>query len=315
MKIYGPVPSWRLGNSLGADLVEAPRGYEKTCSYNCIYCHLGRKNYARSKPEHMDIPEKDFNTLKKRIKETTPDYITFSGQGEPTLNLNLGHAAETIKKITNIPLAVLTNASLTTNRKVRDNLNKCDIVIAKIDAPEQQLFEQINNPHKGIRLEKIINSIKLLETKVCIQTLLFSCKKLTNADNKTIDSLIEIYKEINTQKPIEILLGTATRPSGDDSLRPIDQNRLQHIKEHIKTKTGIKVTCFKEQKHRQIKRNISKKQLETEIIELLKRRPCTRHEIGTRFKDTEAEQTLDNLLKKSILKQKTVDKKTYYVVS
>ena len=111
MKIYGPVPSWRLGNSLGIDLIEVPRGYSKICSFDCVYCQLGHKGVKTNKHKKIPINEKDFELLNKKIQETKPDYITFSGDGEPTLNLNLGYVAKKIKKMTEIPLAVLTNAS------------------------------------------------------------------------------------------------------------------------------------------------------------------------------------------------------------
>ncbi len=317
MKIYGPVPSWRLGNSLGVDLVEAPPGYCKACPFNCLYCHLGHKGAQMSEPASMELPSKDFDILEKKIIETKPDYITFSGQGEPTLNLNLRYAAQRIKDICDTPIAVLTNACFTARKDVRIGLDKCDVVIAKIDAPTQELFEKINRPAKAIKLKRIIGSIKLLKTKVCIQTLIFSCGSVTNADDETVNALLDVYRDINKSKPIEVLLGTVTRPSDDDGgLRPVDSEKLSGIAERVSKECGIKVRYFRqgEKKQKKVRRNIAHDPLAVEITELLLRRPCTRDEIISGFDGSDAAIMLDELVDKKVLGLKVLDKKNYYVV-
>ena len=315
MKIYGPVPSWRLGNSLGVDLVDAPKGYSKACPFNCLYCHLGHKGAQVSEPVPMNLPSKDFDILEKKINEIKPDYITFSGQGEPTLNLNLGPAAQRIKEMCDIPIAVLTNACFASRKDIRANLDNCDVVIAKIDAPTQQLFEKINNPAKGIKLADIIDGIKLINTIVCIQTLIFSYANVTNADDETIDALLEVYRDINKSKPIEVLLGTATRPSDDNGiLHPIDSKKLSEIAGRISRESGIKIRYFSENEQKKVNRNIVQDQLRTEITDLLLRRPCTRDEIISRFNGSDAAIVLDKLVDKGVVGLKVLDKKNYYVV-
>ncbi len=316
MKIYGPVPSWRLGNSLGVDLVEAPSGYCKSCPYNCLYCHLGHKGYMMSEPASMELPSKDFDILEKKIIETKPDYVTFSGQGEPTLNLNLGYAAQRIKEMCNVPVAVLTNACFAARKDVRTGLDNCDAVIAKIDAPTQELFEKINRPARGIKLADIVDGIKLINTKVCIQTLFFSCGSVTNADDETVSALLDVYRDINKSKPIEVLLGTVTRPSDDENLRPVDLHLLSEIADRISKECGIKARYFSEneKKQKNIRRKISHDQLGVEITELLLRRPCTRDEIISRFDESDAAIVLDRLVDKRVLGLKVLDKKKYYVI-
>ena len=314
MKIYGPVPSWRLGNSLGVDLVEAPKGYNKICSYDCVYCQLGHKGFKTNLLKPIPLKHKDFLILKKRIEETKPDYITFSGEGEPTLNLNFGYAAGYIKKLTSIPLAVLTNASFVHNERVRQGLNICDLVIAKIDAPNQELFEKINNPYKGILLSDIIQGIKLLKTRVAIQTLLFSYDKLTNADNQTIKGLIEVYRDINNTKPISIFLGTAYRPSDKKELNAVSENRLKQIALKISEETGIKVNYYKEKQPKTVSRNIGPESLERELLDLLKRRPCTREDISTRFGRLNVSDMLSSLVKKNVLEEKIKGNKKYFFI-
>ena len=126
--VYGPVSSWRLGRSLGVDLICSK---EKICSFDCIYCQLGE-------PWKNNVQRKNFISIKEMesevvsaLQSTTPDVITFSGSGEPTLAKNIDLAIKTIRKISNIPLAVLTNSSLMNREDVRNTLGKLDVVVAK----------------------------------------------------------------------------------------------------------------------------------------------------------------------------------------
>jgi len=319
MRIYGPVPSWRLGNSLGVDLVEAPKGYGKICSFDCLYCQLGHNGMQTHQAIQIPVLEADFELLRKKIIETKPDYITFSGQGEPTLNLNLGFVAKRIKQMTNIPISVLTNASLIGNSKVRTGLDYCDLVIAKLDAPTQDLFEKINQPYEdhpfgGILLKNIIQGIKLIKAKVAIQTLLFSYDRLTNADDKTIGKLIGVYRDINNSKPINIFLGTAYRPSDKQGIKPISEERLKEIALKINEETSIEVIYYKESQPRTISRQITPSKLESEIIELLRRRPCTKEDLSTRFGGVDVSGVLAALKDKgTLLERKTNEKRFYFI--
>lgn len=309
MKIYGPVPSWRLGDSLGVDIVEVPKNYEKICSFDCMYCQLGSK-WLKARPSHFPIGEKDFYELKKRIDETKPDYITFSGSGEPTLNLDLGKIADKIKSITSIPVALLTNASFVNDKIVRENMDTCDIVIAKIDAATQQMFEKINKPIRGINLKEIVGGIKQLKAKVAVQTLLFSHKNFTNADDESINGLIKIYKEINRAKPISVFLGTAYRPTALKDVETIPSHRLEQIASKIKDETGIEVTYYKKNQPRPMQRELARDEFEKEIINILTRRPCTIHDLEARF--GKIDNVLDELLARGLLVKKNKEGKEFF---
>lgn len=312
MIIYGPVPSWRLGNSLGVDIVEALGKHDKICSFDCLYCQLGHDTLRTDQPRKIDISDIDFELLRKRIAETKPDYVTFSGRGEPTLNLNLGYAAKRIKQMTDIPVTVLTNASLINNPDVMEGLNYCDLVIAKIDAPNQDLFERVNQPYQGISLADIIEGIKLLKTRVAIQTLLFSYNGLTNSDNDTIKEMIEVYSDINSSKPISIFLGTAYRPTGKERISPISEERIKEIALKINTETNIKVVYYNNLEPKTISRRLEPSELGAEIFELLRRRPCTQKEITTRFGDVDVSGILSSLVNGGRLQEKTSNGKTFY---
>ena len=141
--IYGPVSSWRLGSSLGIDVLSAK---EKACSFDCLYCQIGR-TAVKTKKRKIYAPTKD---VIKEISNLPPDlkidYITFSGTGEPTLASNLGELIKKIKGLRREKIAVITNSSLMNNKAVREELALADFVIAKLDAPNEEMFEKIIHP-------------------------------------------------------------------------------------------------------------------------------------------------------------------------
>ena len=312
MKTYGPVPSWRLGNSLGVDLVEAPAGYDKICSFDCVYCQLGHKAFRMSSPKSIEIKEEDFDQLRRKIEQTRPDYITFSGEGEPTLNLNLGYVANRIREMTDVPIAVLTNASFVYLQRVREGLNSCDLVLAKIDAPSQDLFESINRPYKGASLSSIVRNLKEIDAKLAIQTLLFSYDGLTNADESSIEGLIGIYREINSTKPISVYLGTAYRPTSTLGLESISERQLRVIANQISSALGFEVVYYQEKEPKRIARKLTDEELREEILALLKRRPCTLEDVFSRFSSSDAKGALNSLTEKGVLGTSMQDGKKFY---
>ncbi len=154
--IYGPVPSWRLGSSLGIDLLSQQ---EKVCNFDCLYCQIGRtKEYTRVRKIYA--PTED---VIKEIDSLPPvpiDYLTFSGRGEPTLAKNLGEVAKAIKSKRKEPLAILTNSSLIDKQDVRADLLLMDFVCLKLDSYSQASLREINRPAPGLEFENILNGIK-----------------------------------------------------------------------------------------------------------------------------------------------------------
>ncbi len=141
--LYGPVPSRRLGRSLGIDLVPF-----KTCTYDCIYCQLGRTT-NKTMERRPYVPVKDIlSELKIKLAiGGSPDYISIAGSGEPTLHSDIGELIGKIKEITKIPVAVLTNGSLLYLPEVRAALMQADLVIPSLDAGDEELFHYVNRPH------------------------------------------------------------------------------------------------------------------------------------------------------------------------
>lgn len=253
--VYGPVDSWRMGKSLGIDLIMDP----STCSFNCTYCQLGfiqkitmeRKIYVETKQVLEDLKKSNW-------KEA--DIITFSGSGEPTLATNIEEVIREIKNYTSKPVSILTNATLLYMENVRKEIANADMISAKLDAPSDEVLKMINRPAQEVTLEKIVEGIKLLKkdikdqnrkTKLQIQMMFMPQNK-----NK-VKELAALLKDIG---PDEIALNTPTRPypsgwdifsrgaHGEDSkkikyetkeLKKLTMDEATSIEKELKDLTGL----------------------------------------------------------------------------
>jgi wyosine [tRNA(Phe)-imidazoG37] synthetase (radical SAM superfamily) len=267
--IYGPVPSRRLGVSLGVDVI--PR---KTCSYDCIYCQLGRVTNKTTKrdiylPEEPIIREiKDFLDHMK----TPVDYITFSGSGEPTLHSRIGTIIGEIKKMTSIPVAVITNGSLLFMDEVKRDLSEADLVIPSLDAVSKSVYETINRPEESLEINQVIEGIvdfkKRFRGQVWIEILF--CRGI-NDDPSEVARIKEVLERIN---PSRIQLNTVYRPPAEDFASPLTEERLSEIKEVLGGKASV-ITPYRG--NRPIGGG---GEVEAHIIDALKRRPLTADDIS-----------------------------------
>ncbi|NQT19895.1 MAG: radical SAM protein, partial [Planctomycetes bacterium] len=148
--IFGPVPSRRLGRSLGVDVVPL-----KTCSYDCIYCQLGNTTCKTVERKEW-VPLDDVVLELKDRLSSRPDYITLSGSGEPTLYSRVAELIDRIKVMTDVPVAVLTNGSLLWQEEVRRQLMKADLVIPSLDAGDEVMFRLVNRPHEDVSFERML---------------------------------------------------------------------------------------------------------------------------------------------------------------
>lgn len=209
--IYGPVPSWRLGRSLGIDLLST-KG--KTCSYDCVYCQLG-KTINPSIRRREFVSNDEVATALEQVREVAADYATFSGMGEPTLASNLGQAIQLVKSILRLPVAILTNSSLMLREDVRQELSQADVVVAKVDAPNEGLFRQINSPYVRYTLDDILQAIKLFRTsyqgKLALQMM------FTETNKDCAPEMARIAEEL---APDEVQINTPIRPCGAKPLNP-----------------------------------------------------------------------------------------------
>lgn len=217
--IYGPVPSWRLGRSLGIDLLSQK---DKICDFDCTYCQLGRTK-AYTSARKIYVPVEKVLTELEALPSVRIDYITFSGMGEPALAANLGEAIRAVKAARKEPVAVLTNGSLMGEDQVREELAQADFVAVKLDATSPELLQKINRPAQSVGFLSIVEGIK--EFKQCYRGKL-ALQIMFVAENKCqIDGFIVLAERI---RPDEIQINTPLRPC---DIAPLSMGDIFRIKE------------------------------------------------------------------------------------
>lgn len=233
IRIYGPVPSRRLGYSLGVDILPF-----KTCSLDCIYCQLGTTDgKTLRRKEYFDI-ESVLTQIKNTIAaEKRIDHITFSGSGEPTLNLILGKLIREIKQKTPIPVAVLTNSTFLSRKSARKAISEADLVIPSLDAATQDMFVRMNRPHPSLTIGQIIEGLKCFrqefKRKIWLEILLV---KGVNDSPAHLKKLKKIIEEIN---PDKIHLNTVVRPPAEKSALPLNPQELEKIRRFFGKKAEV----------------------------------------------------------------------------
>jgi wyosine [tRNA(Phe)-imidazoG37] synthetase (radical SAM superfamily) len=237
--VYGPVSSWRLGRSLGVDLI-CSEG--KICSFDCIYCQLGEPlKITADRSRHVTIREMK-SELGKALEETSPDVITFSGMGEPTLAYNMDTAVGAIRKMTDLPLAVLTNSSLMSLGEVRGTLSKLDIVVAKLDAHNEKTFQRINQPADNITFKDTVYGIKRFKNtftgKLALQIMFIQ-------DNISyVNEMINLARDI---KPDEVQINTPLRAS---PIQPLSRRQVCDIEERFNDEGLNTISVYSSKKPR-----------------------------------------------------------------
>ncbi len=212
------MPSWRLGRSLGIDLLPPAK---KTCSFDCLYCQLGRTtNHTAVRGEFVSLPR--LAEELEAIEGIDADYATFSGRGEPTLASNLGRAIELAKSILSLPVAVLTNSSLMSREDVRRDLARADVVVATIDAHNEDVFKQVNRPVAGLLLSDILEGVAKFRRefggKLCLEIMFIEMNE---------DFAEEIAQVANELSPDEVQLNTPLRPC---AVKPLTLSQMSSIK-------------------------------------------------------------------------------------
>ena len=227
--IYGPVPSWRLGSSLGIDPISCGK---KVCSFDCVYCQLGKIDIFTDKRK-VFVPTAKIIEELDLLPPLEIDYITFSGTGEPTLAKNLGQMIKAIRRLRKEKIAVLTNSSLMNRDDVREELLLADFVVAKFDAPSQEIFEKVNQPLDTIRFDTVLRAIKdfrhAFKGKLALQIMFIEENK------RRASEIARFAKDIN---PDEVQINTPLRPCG---VTPLPESELKVIKSHFKNLNAISV--------------------------------------------------------------------------
>lgn len=223
--LVGPIISRRLGISLGIDPIPS-----KTCSFDCLYCEVTKTNNKTVERKEYVNADEILMELEHYLKNSkkTPNYITFSGSGEPTLNSKLGYIIKGIKKLTNIPVAVITNSSIIDRLDVREELLDADLIIPSLDAVTESIFKKIDLPHKSIKIENIINGLielrKEYNKEIWLEVLVLK------GYNDTIEEIKKIAKVIEKIKPNKIQINTLDRAPAYSVAQKVEEDKLNEFK-------------------------------------------------------------------------------------
>lgn len=239
--IFGPVPSWRLGKSLGIDLLSQP---EKVCNFDCVYCQLGKTACCPDKRRQF-IPASEIIRELSGLPATQIDYITFSGRGEPTLAAHLQETLTAVKKLRSERVAIITNAALMCDSRIREELLDFDFVIGKLDACFDRMLNSINRPMQKVKLSGISDGIcdfrKHFKGKLAVQTMLLE-------ENREFAAVFaDIYRAI---LPDEIQLNTPLRQSPVQPLPAADVAKFaDSLKSLLPESIAIKTVYDSEKPH------------------------------------------------------------------
>ncbi len=264
--LFGPVPSRRLGMSLGVDLVP-----KKLCSLDCVYCEVGKTTGLTTERKEYIPFDKIVSELGHYFSSNPdPDYITFSGSGEPTLNSRLGDVISFIKKSKpGIPVAVLTNGTLLGDKVLQQELLKADLVMPSLDAVSESTFNKINRPAEDLDLGKMIEGLvdfrKIFRGKIWLEIFILPGYNYDDIE------LIAFREAIIRIKPDSVQLNTLDRPGTEPGLVSASQAQMDRIKD-IWALDNVEIIASTLKKH---KKDAFRKDIENTILGTISRRPCT----------------------------------------
>lgn len=269
--LFGPVPSRRLGMSLGVDLVP-----HKVCSLNCVYCECGATTkLTTDRKEYVLFDEIKNELVDFFSKNDKPDYITFSGAGEPTLNIHIGKVIDFIKSnYSGTPIAVLTNGSLLSDITVRQELLKANLILPSLDAATELAFKKIDRPSNKLKINEYIQG--LIDFSAQFKGTIWLEVMVLPGFNDDLDNLTQLKDAILKIKPDKVQLNTLDRPGVIENIRAASRLELQNIidlwnMDHVEI-----IASSATRKH-----NTSfRKDTENAIMETISRRPCTLEDLA-----------------------------------
>jgi len=302
--LYGPVASRRLGLSLGVDLVPF-----KVCSFDCIYCQLGRTTRKTVTRDSFFPPDVILSQLRDALESGTfPDYISFSGSGEPTLSQDLGRLIRKVKEITEIPVAVITNGSLLWDREVQEEVLAADVVLPSLDAGTEATFQRVNRPHSSLSLNRIVGGLVDFRARyrgqIRLEVLLLEG---INAFPQELERIRQLLSQI---EPDGIDLNTAIRPPAESFARPLSSKKMEQTRAYF----GARTSVIAQPPSVQGERRSAK--LREAIFQTLERRPCTIGELSTALgcQRHEVAKLVGTLLEEGQISQRYHDQQNYFFV-
>ncbi|MCE5199601.1 MAG: radical SAM protein [Armatimonadota bacterium] len=266
--LYGPVPSRRLGRSLGADIVPY-----KICSYDCIYCTLGRTTKLTSAPGRLINATDVIREIEQWLEQGgSADYITFAGSGEPTLNADLGEMIRATKKLTDIPLAVITNGSGLGEPEIREAVSMADVLLPSLDAGTDRAFQEVNRPVASVSFfgmrEGLVQTAQQFPGQIWLEIMLVEG---VNDSKAELHAMREIVRRVC---PDKLQINTVERPSKSGDARRVPDETLLRACEILGNSAEIITNGVVAHTDSQQWREI-----EGELMRMLSRRPCTMSDI------------------------------------
>lgn len=264
--IYGPVPSRRLGFSLGVDLVPF-----KTCPLDCIYCQLGRTTHQTVRRASYVPAGKVLEELEGTLKKIpAPNFIALSGSGEPTLHSGIGEVIAGIRKATRVPIAILTNGVLLGEKDVRSACLGADVVIPSLDAGDEKTYLRVNRPFPGLSCQSLVDGItgfrELFPGEVWLEVMILG--GITDGEKE----VRKIARQVRVIRPRRIHLNTAVRPPAQVLARAVPDLELNRIAGLFQPRAEVIL--------HQVPEKGSPGLTVEKIIQALERRPCTVQDIA-----------------------------------
>jgi wyosine [tRNA(Phe)-imidazoG37] synthetase (radical SAM superfamily) len=300
--LFGPVPSRRLGRSLGVDLT--PR---KTCTFDCVFCQLGRTTHKTMTRKEYVPTEGVLAELEAWSKENgNADYITLSGSGEPTLHSGFGEVLRFIRSRSSIPSVLLTNGSLLHLPEVQEAASRAQIVKISLSAWDQASFGWVNRPHPELSFDQVIEGQKAFRARfkgqIWLEVFLVGGMNSLPSD---VAKIAALAKEI---RPDRIHLNTAIRPPSEDFAVPVSRERLESLTSLFYPKAEV-IAEF------EAKKKVEVHAAQEEIHSMLQRRPCTAQEIAETFSmhPNEVSKYLGKLLRDKRIRAQVRNTLLYYV--
>jgi wyosine [tRNA(Phe)-imidazoG37] synthetase (radical SAM superfamily) len=300
--VYGPVASRRLGFSLGVDISPF-----KTCTLDCVYCQLGSTGKTTVRRGRWFPPEEILAQIKAAVDSGQRiDVITFSGSGEPTLSRDIGRLIREIKKMTGIPVAVLTNATLLTRKDVRRELAAADIVVPSLDAVPAPLFRRVNRPHASLDNRTIIDGLARFRDEfpgeLRLEIMLVKGVNDSSAQVRALEAAVARIR------PDRIELNTVVRPPADRTAKPLGSAALEKIRARLGPRAEV-VAAFTRKEQAPAAGG-----LEGSILATVGRRPQTAADIAAALGRplNEVDKTLTLLLGRRRVKKLVHEGRTYF---
>ena len=300
--VFGPVPSRRLGYSLGVDIVP-----DKHCTQNCVYCQIGRtKDVTVERRSFFPVADVLRAIAGALATGKKIDYVTFSGSGEPTLNKDLGKLIRGTRKLTNTKTCLLTNGTMFFDRQVRAEAALADLVVPSLDAGSEEVYRRVCRPHPSLTLEKLVGGLVAFREQykgpIWLEVM------LVRGLNDAPDELERIKKLAERIRPDKIQLNTVARPPQDPSARPLPTLNLERIRRIFGPNAEV-ISGFDRREQR-----IGEPDLALSILELIRRRSVTMGDIVAAMGVTrqEAQAAVEGLIAESRIKKVVHGARTFY---